>query len=73
MQVSKLFAPVLLSAFVLTAYGAEPAKKPEAAKPAASAPAKKPEAQLGKDAKPAAPAPAPAAAPAPAPAAPAKK
>lgn len=69
MQVSKLFAPVLLSAFVLTAYGAEPAKKPEAAKPAASAPAKKPEAQLGKDAKPAAPDPAPAVAPA----APAKK
>lgn len=75
MTASKLFAPVILSAFALTAFGAEPAKKPEAAKPAASAPVKKaepakpaakPDAQLGKDAKPA-----PAAAPAPA--APVKK
>ena len=51
MTASKFFAPVILSAFVLTAFGAEPAKKPEAAKPAASAPAKPAAPQLGKDPK----------------------
>jgi len=52
-QFASQFVLAASALFAVTAFGAEPAKKPEAAKPAASAPAKKAE-----PAKPAAPAPA---------------
>jgi hypothetical protein len=68
-QFASQFVLVASALFAVTAFGAEPAKKPEAAKPAASAPAKKPDVTTKQDAqnvpgavpaKPAAPAPAPA-------------